>query len=329
MNYRELKNNLLKSAAMKNSPILGEFELTNACNYQCKMCYLNDHSHKHDLDTDTWKAIFDDAVNNGLMYALLTGGEAFLRNDFTLLYNYLYDKGVKITLFSNGSTVSDRIIDTLVKRPPELVAITLYGATNNTYKEITNIDNGFTKTDQGIQKLRKNKINTSLRTLPLKPIYRELDLLIKYAKDNDLILNYISYITPTKYTKRLNITELLDFEKRIKDSFRITDGSIQNKQNKETNCLALKASYFVNSFGEMQMCALAYNLKESILDKSLKNVFLSLSKELEKRNNNQTCKSCSSVHNCPTCYARRLYESNNGCNSYLKEYTETKNGKHI
>lgn len=325
MKYREIKKHLLKSAAISKTPILGEFELTNACNYRCKMCYLSDHSHLHDLDTNTWKKIFDDAVSNGLMYALLTGGEAFLRKDFSELYNYLYDKGVKITLFSNGATVSDEVIKTLVKRPPELVAITLYGATNETYKEITDIDNGFTKTSIGIDKLLTNNINTSLRTLPLLPIYKELDKIITFAKNKNLILNYISYLTPTTYTKRLNINELLDFEQRIIKNFSITDFSLQNKQNKETNCLALKASYFINSYGEMQVCALAHTPKESIINNDLKNVFLNLAFKMDNLNNNQKCKGCNLVNDCPTCYARRLYETKNGCNSYLKEYTVKKN----
>lgn len=324
MNYREMKQQLLKSATLSKTPILGEFELTTACNYRCKMCYLNDHSSKQDLNTATWKHIFKDAVDNGLLYALLTGGEVFLRSDFNELYNYLYDLGVKITLFSNGSTVTSDIINTLTTRPPELVAITLYGATNKTYEEITNIKNGFTKTNVGIDLLLKNKINTSVRTLPLLPIYIELEDIIQYAKSKHLILNYITYLTPTTYTKRLDISQLIDFEARIKENFSITDGSLQIKQNTETNCYALKAAYFINSLGDVQMCALAYTPKESLLNSNIKTVFSNLGKELERLNNNKTCKTCNSVRTCPTCYARRLYETNNGCNQYLKKYAEAK-----
>jgi MoaA/NifB/PqqE/SkfB family radical SAM enzyme len=324
VSYREIKQQLLKSATRSKTPILGEFELTSACNYRCKMCYLSDHSSSHDSDTTTWKHIFTDAVQNGLLYALLTGGEVFLRKDFSELYNFLYDLGVKITLFSNGSTVTSDIINTLVQRPPELVAITLYGANNKTYEEITNIKNGFTNTNIGIDLLLKHNINTSVRTLPLLPIYNELDELILYAKKKHLILNYISYITPTTYTKRLNIIELLDFESRIKQNFSITDGSLQIKQNKETNCYALKAAYFINTKGDMQMCALAYTPKQSVLNSSIKIVFAALGKELKQLNNNNTCTTCSLVHDCPTCYARRLYETINGCNQYLRKYTELK-----
>lgn len=324
MNYHELKKALLDQAAKSTTPILGEFELTGACNYACKMCYLQDHSSKDDLDTNSWKAIFKNAARHGLLYALLTGGEVFLRKDFHILYNYLYDLGVKITLFSNGSTVTKEIIDTLSLRPPELVAITLYGATNETYEEITSIKDGFTKSTKGIDLLLEHNINVSLRTLPLLPIYEELDLLIQFAKKRKLLLNYISYLTPSPYQKRLSPTLLIDFEERIKNAFSLTDPLSISEDRKASNCYALQASYYISSKGDMQMCALAYHPKRSIINKDIKEVFLALRKDLLEINDTNTCRNCDLLEDCPTCYARRLYESKDSCNKYLKEYADLK-----
>lgn len=314
-----MKTKLLRQAAKSRIPILGEFELTSACNFHCKMCYLTDHS-KHQLDTITWKRIFDEAVANGLLYALLTGGECFLRPDFIELYEYLYDAGVRITLFTNGSTVTDGIVKTLVARPPELVTITMYGGSDETYEKVTERKRGFTNTKKGIESLLSQNINVSLRTVPLEPIYRDLDAMIAYAKSKDLLLNYVTYITPTKHIKRLDIEELLLFEERIKESNALKSSKLANKDKNQTNCLALKSSYYINSFGDMQMCALAYTPKQSIIQNDFYQTFIDLGDEINQNNNNQTCKRCDIVTTCPTCYARRLYENTNGCNTYLRKY---------
>lgn len=320
--YSLFKKNLLKKAYHQNTPILGEFELTKGCNFNCKMCYLNDHSSKQDLSTEEWKDIFNKAVNEGLLYALLTGGEVFSRPDFYELYTYLYDLGVKITIFSNGSMITPKIVHFLMKRPPEMVTITLYGGSNKTYQEVTKSKTGFEMVTKGINRLLEGNINVSLRTLPLYPIYYDLDKIIDFAKKRSLILNYITYLTPSEMD-RLSILDLIDFEDRIKDAFSINSDTKLDKSNKETNCGALKNSYFVNSLGEMQVCALAYKPVMKIED-SLKDTFDLLRDVYFRMNDNSTCKSCSDVNNCPTCYARRLYDNKSGCNLYLKEYTHAR-----
>ena len=85
-----------------------KLELNTACTLNCKMCYIEQE--QKELTTEQWKNVFERAVSEGLMFALFTGGEAMLRDDFVELYEHLFDLGVKITVFSNGSIISDDII---------------------------------------------------------------------------------------------------------------------------------------------------------------------------------------------------------------------------
>lgn len=319
--YNDIKKRLLSQAYLSKTPILGEFELTKACNFRCKMCYLTNHVSNDDLSTSEWKLLFKEAVNEGLLFALLTGGEVFTRPDFKELYNYLYDLGVKITIFTNGSMITDDIIMLFQKRPPEMITITLYGATNSTYAKITKNPNGFELVNQGIDLLLKNNINVSLRTLPLYPIYQELDKMIEYVKSKKLILNYILYLTPSELD-RLNSKDLVVFERKIQKAFSLKKNELLNKSKKETNCGALHHSYYVNSVGEMKVCALAY--KPVMKIKGIKDTFEQMREQYSILNKQNVCKSCNDVSKCPTCYARRLYDSKEGCNVYLKEYVHEK-----
>jgi MoaA/NifB/PqqE/SkfB family radical SAM enzyme len=322
MKYSELKNNIIREASKTNTPVLGEFELTSRCNFNCKMCYV--HQETKELTTEEWKILFEEAVNQGLMFALLTGGEAMLRNDFVELYEYLFDLGVKITVFSNGSIISEEIIKAFSKRPPELVAMTIYGATAKTYKKIARKTSGLERLTEGIEKLQEHYINISLRTLPLRDIYLELDDIISFAKERNIILSYVNYLANDNNEfidqNRLNPDELIDFQNRIKEAFHLSEAEQIACEDCTYDCAALTSGYYINHIGEMQPCALAYTPKKSVLNEDFLSVFHSLGKEMKRLNNKKTCKKCKLHSDCPICYAKRLYETEKGCNAYLKEY---------
>lgn len=50
-------------------PYIGNFELTPLCNLDCKMCYV------HLQDPSVRHRIIQQAIDEGMMEALLTGGE--------------------------------------------------------------------------------------------------------------------------------------------------------------------------------------------------------------------------------------------------------------
>jgi radical SAM protein with 4Fe4S-binding SPASM domain len=323
MNYIQLKSKLIKESAKKNIPILGEFELTSKCNFKCPMCYVSKLDTNHDMDTETWKLVFDEAIKNGLMFANLTGGEVFTRSDFIELYEYLFDKGIKITIFTNGSLLNAEILDVLRRKKPHYIAITLYGFDNDSYEVITKNKNAFDKVTENIKALKDSNINIMLRTLPLKIIYDNLNKIINLSKSLDSNLYYLSYITKSNCfdtrNERLSSKQLVDFEERINKAFNYNDlGNIFEDNYK--SCSALRSSYFINYKGEMQPCALAYKPVKDILENDFLETFKELGikfKELEEKN---LCFDCEFLTNCSSCYARRISEEGNAkCAKYLRE----------
>ena len=78
-----------KGAAL-GIPVAGNFELTARCNFGCKMCYVHDSDGTDELSADQWIEIGRQAVEKGMVFLLLTGGEPFLRKDFKEIYYCLY-----------------------------------------------------------------------------------------------------------------------------------------------------------------------------------------------------------------------------------------------
>lgn len=319
----DMHSRFVSKTANKKIPILGEFELTANCNFKCSFCYLNHEIKNPDLSTEQWKNIFSYASKAGLLFANLTGGELFLRKDFIELYKHLYDLGTRITLFTNGSVISDNVIEVLKKRKPDFIAITIYGHDQDSYASITGNASAFDNVKRNIQKLKESKINVILRTIPIQYIYDRLDAIIQFVKSMDMKLYYFSYVTKPNcfdfQNQRLSPDHLVDFENRIRDAFNYEPAPIRFEEDYKS-CVALRASYFINHLGEMQPCALAYEPRRSVLDGDFLETFKSLSKEylaLEKQN---PCNNCSLLNQCQTCYARRLNEDGiTECASYLKE----------
>lgn len=122
-------------------PQCGIFELTPRCNLACKMCYV--HLEKgqmkgaRELPGSVWVSLMDEAMESGMMKAQLTGGEALLHPDFDDIYLHLYDRGIWISLLSNGLLLNRERVDFLKEHPPRSLQVTLYGSDDESYRHLT------------------------------------------------------------------------------------------------------------------------------------------------------------------------------------------------
>ncbi len=64
------------------------------------------------------KQIIDQIADAGTLFLLITGGEPLLRKDFGELYIYARSKGILVTLFTNGTLLTEEIIKVLNQAPP-------------------------------------------------------------------------------------------------------------------------------------------------------------------------------------------------------------------
>jgi radical SAM protein with 4Fe4S-binding SPASM domain len=148
-------------------------------------------------------------------------------------------------------------------------------------------------------------------------IYHNLDKMISYAKSKGLDLSYFLYIAKTnKEFKRLNVKELKDFDRRMKEAFS-NESSIEED---ESHCGAFKYGYFINHKGYMQGCALM-PIPSKKVEGNFLEVFQELKQEWDKYLDASPCKNCAINKNCFTCLAKRYLEGNMfACSDYLKDY---------
>lgn len=181
-------------------PVSGNFELTARCNFRCPMCYV--HLSQEDaaaagreLTAQQWIQLAREARDQGLVFALLTGGEPFLRKDFFEIYHAMQDLGLIISINSNGSLLSGEIRRKLLERPPSRINISLYGGCADTYRRMCGQD-AFSPVVENIRALREAGVDVRLN-LSITPDNRaDMEKIYDISRQLDVHVKASSYMYP-------------------------------------------------------------------------------------------------------------------------------------
>lgn len=181
-------------------PIAGNFELTARCNFHCPMCYVHMSEEEvkqtgRELTAKEWIAIAEAAKNRGMVFALLTGGEPFVRKDFFEIYSAMKKMGILVSINSNGSMLQGEVLERLLKDPPTRINISLYGGCNETYQRMCGLP-VYEKVLKNIVTLKEHGIDVSLN-LSITP-YNCMDLekIYEIVEKYQLPVRASSYMYP-------------------------------------------------------------------------------------------------------------------------------------
>lgn len=167
--YEAVRKFLNFKARDKGVPISGAFELTPLCNLDCKMCYV--HLNKTQmqgaqlLTVEQWKQIMQQAIDEGMMYARLTGGECLTYAGFRELYLFLRDRGVETVILTNGLLLDEDITAFLRNNPPAAIQVSLYGAGEDTYEQVTG-KRTFSLVMENLRRIKAAKIPLTIAVTP-------------------------------------------------------------------------------------------------------------------------------------------------------------------
>lgn len=194
--YNQFIRKATDYAWANNSPMNGCFELTPLCNLDCKMCYihLNDPSvRKRMLSGDEWIALIDQAIDHGMLLAMLTGGEAMTHPDFRRIYLHLIERGISVRLKSNGILLNQEMIELFTQYPPYNIDVSLYGCDGESYRAVTGHD-VFETVQTNIRAAISAGLHLRLIITPSAYMLPWVDQIMEYAKNfgaNDTIVNAI------------------------------------------------------------------------------------------------------------------------------------------
>ncbi len=268
--YGPLVRELHRRAAARRQPVNGTFELTERCNLACRMCYVRESAGDaawcaKELPAAAWLELARQAVDNGMVFLLLTGGEVFLRPDFFELYTPLTRLGLILTLFTNGTLITEAQAARLAETPPSRTEITLYGATAATYEAVTGVSGSYARCCAGIEALVSHRVPLLLKSTITRQNVGELDAMHQMAHNWSLPFSAGWLLSKRRdgafsdvAACRLSAAECIALEATDRASAtEWTEAALREASlgpDRNFYCQAGQAAFVVNPQGEMNTC---------------------------------------------------------------------------
>jgi len=315
-------------------------ELTQRCNLACIHCRATagDCAPEGELTLAEYKELIDDIAGFASPILILTGGEPLLRNDVYDIASYATEKGLRVAVSTNGTTVDREVAEKLLASGVKTCSISIDGSTPEVHDDFRQQQGAFQASMRGMSILQdagmKVQINTSLtkRNMhDLDNIYRlvkkagahawhvfmlvptgrgDADAELITAGDYERILNYIyeknrdddMEIKPTCAPQYYRILRQRAGEDGIP-----VDVDHFGLNARTRGCLAGMGFGFISYRGEVYPCgyypSMAGNIREQSFSEIWKNSEL-FTKLRDFKNYEGACGSCRYIAVCGGCRAR-------------------------
>ena len=333
MKWEDYSNSLFEKCRQRRIPYHASIELTPYCNFNCNMCYIHlspDQATTQGklLTTEQWLDLTMQAKRMGVITLEVTGGEAMTRNDFPLLYESFIKMGFLVTLRTNGYLLSGSIVDLLKKYRPRAIAITIYGATDKTYKKVCGISDGFSTVSKNIEGLLENGLTPRLSMTMTRDNQDDYDAISCWAEKHGLhVQPFGRLFTPFSNTSR-SIDDLQidyfskepEYDSKLITAPREIDG-FERYLNPFWMCRGYGGIFSVGWNGRMKLCNGFEGLSKDVLSTSLKEAYESLYYDLDQLKRPKKCSICNIVDYCFACPKRLYSDSGNleeTCNSICR-----------
>lgn len=329
----------LKAAAM-HIPLAGAFELIPTCNMNCKMCYIRISKEQMDkqgklLTVQQWIDIAEQAKNAGLLYLLITGGEPLTYPGFEELYSEVCQMGIVPALNTNGTLLNEHFADVLAKNRPQKVNISLYGASDETYRKLCGNPKGLTQVLQGIRLLKERGIPVKLNSSMTSYNYEDLERMKDISEKLDVPLKIANYMFPPNRQQGRNAVqkarlspekaaeysvenmlykkskeEKISYVKELLEQYHeFYQNPILLKESGFT-CYACKNNFWINWKGEMIPCGMIGEQRQSVLGEGgFLRAWNDISQEVSCWHANTECVSCPKRKFCQYCLAAAYTET--------------------
>ncbi len=304
-------------AREKNVPLNINFELTPFCNFNCVMCYvhLNEDGAKKQgrvLGADEWLEIARQAKEAGTLEISLTGGEPFVHPEFWKIYSELNKMGFLITVLSNGSLIDESAIEKFrAYGMPYRIKLTVYGASNETYRRTCGSADGFTRVSKAIDLLVKEGVPLILTSTIVRENADDLQKIYAFAREKGLPMQHTISVVNSSRNSINSISSsrfaLSDFPEELTLE-ELERSKFPPLASPFAWCASYRTSLWVTWNGHLQLCAFM-NLPFTSWSGNLKRDYADLHEKLEKIKSPAQCGDCEWKEFCQRCPGTLCAES--------------------
>jgi radical SAM protein with 4Fe4S-binding SPASM domain len=265
---------LSSSIGSQRIPLNGGLEVTERCNLACLHCYINQPAADRqraarELTAAQIGSILDAAVDEGCLWFLFTGGEPFVRADFLDVYRHAKRLGLLIVLFTNATLITPRIADELAEWRPYKIEVTLYGATAETYEQVTGVAGSFAQCMQGIGLLLDRGLPLEVKSMVVRQNRNEVAEMKAWAQGLGLTYRFDTLLTPridgSVHNRSSGLLPVEAVELDLADADRMAvwreviekEAARHVARDRMYGCGAGQRAFHVDAYGQLSACGLA------------------------------------------------------------------------
>ncbi len=179
----EHKSHEVPKSALERRPVV-VWNMTRRCNLACIHCYTDSSSRDYpdELTTEEAKLMLKDLADFRVPAVLFSGGEPLLRHDFFEVAEYAAGLGLRLTLSTNGTTITLPVAQRLKDTGFSYVGISLdgIGPTNDVFRGKTG---AFDWAVRGIKNCMKVGQKVGLRLTLTRHNVEDLDGIFDFIEE--------------------------------------------------------------------------------------------------------------------------------------------------
>ena len=313
-------------------PISGAFELTPRCTLDCAMCYVHltreQMGNRKEQTTEQWIELIDAAHKEGMLFALLTGGECTLHEGFIPIYKHLKDLGCVVTVNTNGTVLTDEILKTFQESPPRCIQISLYGSSEDKYEQVTKV-RCYQKVLSNIIRLKEAGLPIRVAITPSKYLQEDAVEITRICKEKGwkCIVNH-ALIEAHYDTGRsisgfsMTVEEEIALQKKLHPSskvllenaasFKIPELEFDREPLFTSQCAAGKSAFAISWDGKMRPCLADDSIEVNLKEKNFLEAWNELCEKCQHNLQPIECEACEMRKACFDCYITRSDPDNPG-----------------
>jgi len=332
LNYGAFSEEVHLRQGGERIPLQVAIEVTRRCPLECQHCYNNlpmgdMEAKQRELSKEEHFKMLDELVDLGCFWLLYTGGEIFARKDFLEIYTYAKKKGFLITLFTNGTIITEQIADYLVEWRPFGIEITLYGRTRETYEALTAVPGSYDRCLRGIKLLQDRGLPLKLKTVATSINKHEVSSMRQFAEEElGVEFNFDAQVNPridcsqSPLAVRLTPEEVVALDlsapKGVSEYLKLAKRDLENPPalsqiDTVYFCGGGMNSFSINAYGEIGICVISQQETFGIREVGVRAVWEQSLLQLRERKRTRVskCAQCNIQSLCGMCPANGELEN--------------------
>lgn len=310
-----------KKTVDQSIPLRSIIELTYRCNFDCIHCYIVPSREKEELSTLSVKRAIDQLAEAGCLTLTFSGGEPLLRRDFIELARYARKQRFAVRLFTNGSLIDENMADEIRTLHPLSIDISLYGASEKTYREITGSGKNFRAVLRGIENVRRHNLKIVLKFPLMRENAAELEEMKMIAREWNLPYRIDPHLTPRDDGNIQPLEHLIDEAEMCRYIQKDLEyPPVVKREPDDIVCTIGRNNIAISPYGDVYPCVQLKTRLGNILNESLISLWkyaplLRQLRELRFRDF-AACNDCAHSAHCLICPGVAFLEKNDLTSSY-------------